>query len=190
MLGISNWNPKFYTSFDNLASEQSANFQLVMGKPIVDSWVVWNLDVNRWLSDCPIILDFGNSHLELCAAGIEMYAVTWNKIDVSVPIDYRGISGRRIAAEWRINQHPLLKALTSARITSVEVLEYIYGGTILKDDINPANVGKDFGPYWYLGGLEFRLDNRGLLVTQNGCNTNEILNVSVSNHGCRKKRLV
>jgi hypothetical protein len=52
---ISGWVPQWAPARDQLG-RQRENLRTLHGHRIVDSWLVWNLQLDDWFADLPIVL--------------------------------------------------------------------------------------------------------------------------------------
>lgn len=166
MFGIQNYEPPFYTSLEDLLSNQGDQLRNLVGKQFLGSWLVWNTYFNSWWTEWPIILIIDQSQLELCTKDMDKLAVTWNTIDVSQPL-FEGGSDVSNYLKWRPDAIHELAFVKGRRIQCVQVVEYKHKAEILLDKINPSSVGQtiDFG--WLLHGIEFKLDSGYLTISNN-----------------------
>src|SRR5689334_22831579 len=101
MLGIKNYNPKFYTKLSQIIYDHKTRLQGLKGKQIKEIWVAWEQNEDEWFNDLPVIIRFEDCQLELCAYKTDEYAVTFDQIDLSDEIDYYGTD---LVLRWEKNK--------------------------------------------------------------------------------------
>ena len=119
---VSGWQANFLTSTDQLAA-QRANLLKLIGRRLVDSWIVWNLDDDTWFADLPVVLLFDDGQqLELCWEKFDDLSISWNPIDVAIPPQ----AWVTWPLEWRSAKHASLKGLVGNAVTDVSATEFVY----------------------------------------------------------------
>jgi hypothetical protein len=126
VLGIEGYEPVWHHSARALAAAHRARFGRLIGRPLVGAWVVWDVDRRSWFADGPVILGFGDSNVEITHRKFDECAITWDQVDMSMPLDWYG-SGFRL--DWRAGAHPALAAVTGRRLREVNVIERIMPST-------------------------------------------------------------
>jgi hypothetical protein len=126
VLGIEGYEPQWHHSARTLAASHRARFARLIGRRLVGAWVMWDLDRGARFTDGPVILGFGDSNVEICHRKFDECAVTWDKVDMSIPLDWYG-SG--LSLDWRAGADPALDAVTSKRLREVNVIERVMPST-------------------------------------------------------------
>jgi hypothetical protein len=119
-LGVLGYAPRHYDSAAALMEEHGDRLRALHGKRLDRSFVVWEPDEieEPWFVDGPLILDFGDTRLEMAAFKMHL-CVGWDLIDVAEPIvwgDFR--------LEWREDALPELARLSGRIIDEVRLVEY------------------------------------------------------------------
>lgn len=120
MLGIEGYDPQWYHSARPLAAAHRARFRRVVGSPLVGAWLMWDMHRNSWFADGPVILGFGDANVELTHRKFDECAITWNQVDMSIPLDWAGIQ-----LDWRSSPHPALRNVVGRRLREANVIERI-----------------------------------------------------------------
>jgi hypothetical protein len=148
ILGIKNYNPKFYNDLSQLINNHKPRLQGLKGKQIKEIWVAWEQTEDAWFKDLPVIIRFEGCQLEICAYKTDEYAVSFDQIDVSEAIDYCGTD---FVLRWEKNHLKDLNNFINKRILKVEIIEWM---------------GK-------LTGMGFHLED-GYFAVCNGLDENEV----------------
>jgi len=122
MLGIKNYNPKFYTEPPHIIRDYKVRLDKLKGKKIEEIWVVWNQDDDEWFNNLPVIIKIGDCQLELCAFKTDEFAVSFDEINMSNEIDYFGTG---IVLKWEKNKLIEFDKCISQRIVTVEIIEWL-----------------------------------------------------------------
>lgn len=126
MLGIEGYEPVWHHNARALAAAHRARFGRLIGRPLAGGWVLWDIDRRSWFADGPVVLGFGDSNVEVTHRKFDECAITWDQVDLSMPVDWYG-SGLRL--DWRAGAHPALSAVTGRRLREVNVVERIMPST-------------------------------------------------------------
>ena len=122
MLGIKNYNPKFYTELSQIINDYKTRLQGLKGKQIEEIWVAWEQNDDKWFNDLPVIIRFEDCQLEICAYKTDEYAVTFDQIDLSDEIDYYGTD---LVLRWEKNKLKEPNKCINKRIVNVEIIEWM-----------------------------------------------------------------
>jgi hypothetical protein len=170
MLGIENYNPSFSSNTTDIIIELGQELKNLIGKKILDIWLVWETNEDEWFKDCPVVLNIEGMQLELCTTKIDELSITFNMIDMSKELNWYHIDDFQL--EWR--KEPLSDLLTviNKKIINVELIEYNFQTeiTFSKDSLN--SVGQRSST-WVLNGIGFELED-GYFSVFNGLDENEI----------------
>lgn len=170
MFGIESYTPCFYENAKDIMTEHAKQLNNIVGKRIIDVWIVWDAKNDEWFKDCPVVLDIEGIQLELCTTELDKLSITYNTIDMSAAINWYGTDA--FILEWRKNA---LKDFTLARskmISSIDVIEYLYETDTLFSRENPKATGEKKSS-WILNGIGFTLEDSYFSV-YNGLDQNEI----------------
>ncbi|MEV0609727.1 hypothetical protein AB0I61_25485 [Polymorphospora rubra] len=120
MLGIEGYEPQWTHSARSLAAAHRARFGRLVGRPLEGAWLMWDVDQRTWFAGGPVILGFGDVNVEVTHRKFDECAITWNQVDMSMPLDWPGL-----ALDWRADAHEALHAARGRRLREVNVIERI-----------------------------------------------------------------
>lgn len=166
---ISDYAPKFFDKTEEFLRAHRSLLRNLIGKTITDSYIIWDLDLDKWFSDGPIVLVIGNTQVELKASQTDMYSLTTNSIDLNQPLDKDYVGDGSVQLfEWRINTLKEIAKVLNKRIDEVYIIEY--------DSHYQDPEGKKIGHTGFmLHGLCFRFGNE-FLQMYTGLDTNGVSN--------------
>ncbi|MGG0179151.1 hypothetical protein [Gottfriedia acidiceleris] len=121
MLGIKNYNPKFYTELTHIIIDYKKKLDKIKGKKIEGIWIAWNQEDDEWFNDLPVVIKFEDCQLELCANKTDEFAVSFDEINMSDEIEYFGTD---IVLKWENNKLSEFKKCINKRIDSIEIIEW------------------------------------------------------------------
>jgi len=119
-LGIEGYEPHWHHTARTLAAAHRARFTRLIGHTLVGAWVLWDHDRHSWFAEGPVILGFGNTNVEITHRKFDECGITWDQVDMSMPLDWPGLS-----LDWQAGAHPALAAVTGRRLREVNVIERI-----------------------------------------------------------------
>ena len=119
-LGVLGYAPRHYDSAEALLREHGDRLRALRGRRLERSFAVWEPDEAEepWFVDGPLILDFGDTRLEMAAFKMHL-CVGWDLIDVAEPIDWGDFQ-----LEWREDALPELARLSGRTIDAVRLVSY------------------------------------------------------------------
>jgi hypothetical protein len=126
VLGIEGYEPQWYHSGRPLAAAHRARFAHLIGCELVGAWLMWDVDERSWFAGGPVILGFGGpngfggTNVEVTHRKFDECAITWNQVDMSMPLDWPGVT-----LDWRAGGHPALRTVQGRRLREVNVIERI-----------------------------------------------------------------
>src|SRR4051812_5856561 len=78
---------------------------------------MWDIAERGWFADGPVVLDFGTTHVEITHRKFDECAITWDQIDMSVPVDvYQHV-------DWRADPHAALRNARGLPLRAVNIIE-------------------------------------------------------------------
>lgn len=132
MFGIEGYEPHWHHSGRALASAHRPRFRRLVGQVLHDSWLMWDLDADRWFADGPVILGFTDANVEITHRKFDECAITWDQVDMLLPLHWAaatdpvgepdGADGS-IRLDWRAGSHPALDTVRGRRLRAVNVIE-------------------------------------------------------------------
>lgn len=170
MLGMDSYNPHFYSESSDIMTELGQELKKLIGKEILDIWVVYDINNNEWFKDCPIVLNVDGIKVELCAIKIDEFAITFNTIEMSEKLNWYDIDNFNL--EWRKEPINDLLLVKNKKICNIELIEYNLETEITYSKENPNQVGEKHSA-WILNGIGFELTD-GYFSVFNSLDENEI----------------
>lgn len=120
MLGIEGYEPEWHHDAEALAAAHRARFARIVGRELLAGWLMWNTADRGWFADGPVILGFGDINVEIMHRKFDECAVSWNQVDMSMPIDWYGTE---IRLDWRADPHPALRQARGRTLHQVNIIE-------------------------------------------------------------------
>ena len=125
---VSGWAPDFLPAEVQFSRSADA-LRGIVGYQISRTWVVWNLELDEWFADLPVVLQLkAGPQLEVCWEKFDDLSITWNTIDVTTT--------PRAWVEW-----PLVwrqAALPALAAVTGDVVRTIAASTMAREAINKA----------------------------------------------------
>jgi hypothetical protein len=119
VLGIEGYEPEWHHDAEALAAVHRHRFARLVGHPLRSGWLMWDVAERGWFADGPVILDFGSTRVEITHRKFDECAITWNQIDVTVPIDcYEHF-------DWRSDPHAALRNARGQPLRAVSIIELV-----------------------------------------------------------------
>jgi len=131
--GIEGYRPRWHYRGRALAAAHRARFRQLVGQPLHDAWLMWDLDADRWFADGPVILGFADANVEITHRKFDECAITWDQVDMLLPLHWSATptaplasldrSGPQLRLDWRAGGHPALARVRGRRLREVNVVE-------------------------------------------------------------------
>jgi len=118
VFGIEGYEPQWHHSGRALAAAHRARFRKLIGQPLHDAWLMWDLDEDRWFADGPVILGFPECNVEITHRKFDECAITWDQVDMTIPLHWSGLR-----LDWRANAHPILAGVVGRKLGAVNIIE-------------------------------------------------------------------
>ncbi|QQE80624.1 hypothetical protein [Alicyclobacillus sp. SO9] len=131
--------------------------------------MLWNITLDEWYKDAPVIVQVEDSQVELCSNMNDLFSITFNQIDRSLDIEPMDLADIGVwHFEWRsISEQDIV----GRRINEIEVIEYEFRTTNPSSKKSLNGLGRE--AYSWLHGLGFNLD-RGYVGVFNALDENDI----------------
>jgi hypothetical protein len=84
---------------------------------------MWDIAERGWFADGPVVLDFGITRVEITHRKFDECAITWDQIDMNVPIDWYE------HFDWRADPHAALRHARGRVLKAVNIIELMTGTT-------------------------------------------------------------
>ena len=120
MPGIDGYEPEWQHDAEALAAVHRHRFAQLIGRTLRSSWLMWDMAERGWYADGPVVLDFGRNRVEITHRKFDECAITWNQIDMTVPMDdwYSHL-------DWRSDPDRSLRNARGRQLRSVNIVELV-----------------------------------------------------------------
>jgi hypothetical protein len=119
VLGIERYEPVWHHDAEALAVVHRHRFGRLVGRTLRAGWLMWDVAERGWFADGPVILDFGATHVEITHRKFDECAITWDQVDITLPIDWYE------HFDWRPDPHAALRNARGRTLRSVNLIELI-----------------------------------------------------------------
>ncbi|WP_203362028.1 hypothetical protein [Bacillus sp. REN10] len=120
MFGIKEYLPKLYENSTAILHDLKHDLQDLKGQKIKKIWVVWDQFYDEWFVDCPVIIQFENAQMELCAYQMGAFAISFNQIDIRQQPDLPGTEFKLI---WTKDKMENLEFAIGQQVKEIEIIE-------------------------------------------------------------------
>jgi len=178
MLGISTYNPKFYTKAEKFKSEFDKILSELIGKTIERFWIMWDTKNNEWLADGPIVIEINGKRFEFTAYQLDEFSLTINSFELTDKLDWYGM-GKEMPLVWKENGKSELTKNLKKPIIGINILTYNFVSEFVES-------GKRHETGDMLTGIEFVLekesesDNENFFSIFNNLDQNGIDKVEIN----------
>ncbi|GAA4939486.1 hypothetical protein [Actinoplanes utahensis] len=117
VLGIEGWKPEWHHDAEALAAAHRHSFVRLIGRRLRSSHLMWDVAQRGWFADGPVILDFGLSRVEITHRKFDECAITFDQIDMTVPVDWYE------HFDWRSDPHAALRKARGRPLRAVNIIE-------------------------------------------------------------------
>jgi len=148
---------------EDLLKTHGSRLRSLIGRTIDATWVAWDVERDEWFPDEAVILDVGETSLEIVCWKLSDIVLSWNAIDKSQPPAWVSDWSIDFRLDWRRDAHPALQGALGRRIAAINLVEYLHRTTVIDDRKNPDNVGRQ-DEAWLLIGIELELEGCTLAV--------------------------
>jgi hypothetical protein len=119
MFGIDGYTPQWQRGLTTIRDTDAARLSSLANLELTQLWLVWDLADDEWFSDCPVLLDFEGTQLEICHSKFDDLSITWNTINPRTPLAWTAFPTR-----WRHDADPRTTPLLGQPLQSIELLEW------------------------------------------------------------------
>ena len=119
MLGIDGYEPVWHHDAEALAAVHRHRFAKIVGRRLRAGFLMWDIAERGWFADGPVILDFGRARVEITHRKFDECAITWDQIDMGVPIDWYE------HFDWRADPHAALRHARGQVLRAVNIIELV-----------------------------------------------------------------
>lgn len=119
--GVPNWWPTWLRTYDEVRAEHADALVKLVGHVLTGLWIPWDTDAQERLGDLPVVVRTDGRQLEVCAAGIDQFSITWDTIDVGVP--FKASSPWSVPITWHRLDGALPVRAQHRRVKAAALLE-------------------------------------------------------------------
>jgi hypothetical protein len=118
--GIEDYEPRWLNGRDAITTAHGPRIAALTGHTLRHVWLVWDLDVDGWFTDAPVVFDFGVDRIGVDHQKFDDLSITWNTPDPT-----RRIDDPDFHLAWRPEPLPELARLPGQHLQRVELLEWV-----------------------------------------------------------------
>jgi hypothetical protein len=85
-MGISGFDPAFLTGLDAVRREHGSRLAALAGRRLTGFALVRFAEDGDWFADCPVVLDFDGTQVEICHWKLDELSIGWDAIDTAASI--------------------------------------------------------------------------------------------------------
>ena len=162
---VSGWQPAWEAAQTQLQL-QAVRLGSLREHSIVDAWIVWNLEHDKWFADLPVVLEFDDGRrLEVSWQTFDELSISWNTIDVAVT----PLAWVTWPLEWRSQNHPALRNVVGQVVRRVEATQHLV-------TTRRVDAAADTSSAWMTSGVWLQTTGSGLhlfnALDENGLSNN------------------
>ena len=130
--GITDYRPRWLRGLDPVATIHGRRLAGLAGRTLHHVWLVWDLRADKWFTDCPVVLDFDDEHVEINHQKFDDLSITFNSFDLRQAVTWPTSDDFQLA--WQAEPIEQLEELRGQTLRQAELLEYA-GGTMADGSI-------------------------------------------------------
>ncbi|MEU7526690.1 hypothetical protein AB0A74_13230 [Saccharothrix sp. NPDC042600] len=139
-LGIEGYEPRWLHGWRPTHDAHGDRLRGLVGRVLTRGRVAWDPPADRWVTECPVLLDFEGEQVEVNHKAATAMSITWNTIDPARPVVW---NGHRWV--WRDDVAPELVALRGRRVRAVDLLEWHVPDDVDDDEVREVAVAFTIG---------------------------------------------
>ncbi|MFJ7128029.1 hypothetical protein [Streptomyces sp. NPDC098101] len=116
---IETYAPEWLRGRAAIAARHGDRLRALVGRTLVQAWLLWDVADDTWFADGPVLLDFGGEQVEIQHRKFDDLAVGWNSLAPRGSAHWPGFDLR-----WRHDAVPALASLQGRVLQDVELLEW------------------------------------------------------------------
>lgn len=147
MLGVKDYNPKYYNNIEDIRKNHFPKLRKLIGKSISEVWAVYDCDEDELWNDCPIVLKVEDCQFEMSVFKDNEIAITWNDINLLEELDWYGC--KEVKLEWKKNTIKEIRNQFGKPIQDIEIMEYL-------SETYDGRTKKLLSSEWLLSGIGFK----------------------------------
>ena len=142
--GIQDYEPDWLNGRGSITAAHGRRLAALAGRTLHHIWLVWDLDVDRWFEDAPVVLDFGAERVSIDHQKFDDLCITWNTVDPTRAIEDPSEDPFNLV--WRPEPTPQLAELTGRTLTRVTLLGWAGADNDMAN--GSVAIGLDLAPAW------------------------------------------
>ena len=185
MLGISTYQPKFYSNAEHFKNAFNKTLSALIGKSIERFWIMWDTKAGDWLADGPVILEIDGKRFEFTVYQLDEFSLTIDSFKLTDHLDWYGM-GNEKPLIWKENGKPKMTKNLNKSIVDINILTY----NVISESIESGE-RQETGDM--LTGIEFILekesesDNENIFSIYNGLDQNALSVTKIQHEGQIKR---
>ncbi len=104
-MGISDFDPAFLTGIDAIRREHGSRLAALAGRRLTGVALVRFTENGDWFADCPVVLDFDGTQVEVCHWKLDELSIGWDTIDTAAAIT--GWESSELTPKWSFGDERL-----------------------------------------------------------------------------------
>ncbi|ONF69928.1 hypothetical protein [Amycolatopsis keratiniphila] len=121
---IEGYEPVWLSGLQEIRRAHGDRLRALVGKRLRHVHLTWFVEYAEWLSDAPVVVDFGDERLEITHWKFDEISLTWNTIDPYGKSSWDwGDPAEPNPLLWRRDVFPELSALEGQVLQDVELLD-------------------------------------------------------------------
>ncbi|MFJ9548093.1 hypothetical protein [Streptomyces erythrochromogenes] len=129
-MGISDFEPSYLVGIDAVRQAHGPRLAALTGRRLTGFALVRFAEDGDWYADCPVVLDFEGTRLEICHRALDELSLGWNTIRTRAAIT--GWEWSELTPQWS-DRDERLEGFVGHRLLGVALLEWRPGGRDLAD---------------------------------------------------------
>lgn len=104
-MGISGFNPSFLVGIEAIRQAHGSRLATLAGRRLTGFALVRFVEDGDWYAECPVVLDFNGTHVEVCHSKFDDLSISWDTIDTAAAIT--GWEWSELTPQWAHNDERL-----------------------------------------------------------------------------------
>ncbi|MFD9078680.1 hypothetical protein [Streptomyces erythrochromogenes] len=150
-MGISGFEPSYLVGIDAVRQAHGPRLAALAGRRLTGFALVRFAEDGDWYADCPVVLDFDGSRVEICHRTFDELSLGWDTIHTSAAIT--GWEWSELTPQWS-HRDDRLEAFVGRRLLGVTLLEWRPTGRDLADGTVALEFVFDAGRLRITNGLD------------------------------------
>ncbi|MEV6324321.1 hypothetical protein AB0M45_24505 [Nocardia sp. NPDC051787] len=120
-MGISGFEPFFLVGIEAVRQEHGSRLAMLAGRRLTGFALVRFAENGDWFADCPVVLDFNGTRVEVCHWKLDELSISWDTIDTAATVT--GWEWFELTPQWSYNDERL-EPFVGQELCEVALLEW------------------------------------------------------------------